>query len=150
MDACRREQFQEHSIRDSTHILTHSLSLLLSISLCLSSLFFSILLFFGNSLAIHCSICFPLALSLFVLAVAKPSRVNMLSTFLALFLASLLGAVGAGAITFPATVEVDLVFPRNDTYTPAALIPIVFAIQNAQLAASLDPNNYSIHYRECQ
>ncbi|KAH8703903.1 hypothetical protein BGW36DRAFT_370209 [Talaromyces proteolyticus] len=63
----------------------------------------------------------------------------MSPTFLGLFLAFILGAVGAEALTFPATVEVDLVFPRNDTYAPAALIPVVFAIQNAQLAASLDP-----------
>ncbi|OIW29068.1 hypothetical protein CONLIGDRAFT_704432 [Coniochaeta ligniaria NRRL 30616] len=39
---------------------------------------------------------------------------------------------------FPATVEVDLIFPNNDTYTPAKLMPIVFAIQNARHAAALD------------
>lgn len=47
--------------------------------------------------------------------------------------------VAAAATTFPATVEVDLVFPRNDTYAPSALFPIVFAFQNAALAPSLDP-----------
>jgi hypothetical protein len=41
--------------------------------------------------------------------------------------------------TFPATVEIDLVFPRNDTYAPTALLPIVFAFQNSALAASLVP-----------
>lgn len=52
----------------------------------------------------------------------------------------LLGAVVmAGATTFPATAEVDLVFPRNDTYAPSALFPIVFAFQNPELAPSLDP-----------
>lgn len=30
-------------------------------------------------------------------------------------------------------VEVDLVFPRNESYTPAPLIPIVFAARNAEL-----------------
>lgn len=33
-------------------------------------------------------------------------------------------------------VEVDLIFPRNDTYAPAQLIPIVFAIQNTKAAKS--------------
>lgn len=49
------------------------------------------------------------------------------------------GIAGAQQNTtiFPATVEVDLVFPRNDTYAPAPLFPIVFAIQNAQAAAGL-------------
>ncbi len=42
------------------------------------------------------------------------------------------------ALSFsPETVEVDLVFPRNDTYGPAPFMPILFAIQNAHLAASL-------------
>jgi hypothetical protein len=43
------------------------------------------------------------------------------------------------ATTFPATVEVDLIFPRNDTYAPTALFPVVFAFQNAALVPSLDP-----------
>jgi hypothetical protein len=47
--------------------------------------------------------------------------------------------VQADPTTFPATVEVDLIFPRNDTYAPSALFPIVFAFQNAALAPSLDP-----------
>ena len=51
----------------------------------------------------------------------------------------LLWAAQAGATTFPATVEVDLVFPRNDSYAPSALFPIIFAFQNAALAPSLDP-----------
>lgn len=42
--------------------------------------------------------------------------------------------------TFPTTVEVDLIFPRNTTYAPSVLMPIVFAIQNSQLAAPLDFN----------
>src|SRR3978361_1099068 len=31
---------------------------------------------------------------------------------------------------FPQTVEIDLIFPRNETYAPTAYFPIVFAIQN--------------------
>ena len=33
--------------------------------------------------------------------------------------------------------EVDLLFPRNVTYTPQALMPIVWAMQNPPLAAPL-------------
>lgn len=36
-------------------------------------------------------------------------------------------------------VEVDLVFPRNETYEIAEILPVVFAFQNAELAASLNP-----------
>ncbi|KIM97153.1 hypothetical protein OIDMADRAFT_147705 [Oidiodendron maius Zn] len=41
------------------------------------------------------------------------------------------------AQTYPATVEFDVVFPLNDTYAPAALFPIVFAIQNPQASVPL-------------
>ncbi len=37
-------------------------------------------------------------------------------------------------VTQAAIVEVDLVFPRNDTYAPGPLMPVVFAIQNPNLA----------------
>ncbi|KAI1120979.1 hypothetical protein F5Y10DRAFT_289094 [Nemania abortiva] len=42
-------------------------------------------------------------------------------------------------VTFPvtATVEFDAVFPRNDTYAPVDLMPIVFAVQNSSAALSL-------------
>ena len=42
------------------------------------------------------------------------------------------------AQTFPSIAEVDLLFPRNDTYEPTVLMPIVFAIQNTPAAAPLD------------
>lgn len=35
-------------------------------------------------------------------------------------------------------VEVDLVFPRNETYAPTPLFPIVFAFQNSELASLLN------------
>jgi hypothetical protein len=35
--------------------------------------------------------------------------------------------------------EVDLVFPRNDTYAPTALFPVIIAFQNARLAPFLIP-----------
>ncbi|KAB5539352.1 hypothetical protein GE09DRAFT_315742 [Coniochaeta sp. 2T2.1] len=53
--------------------------------------------------------------------------------------AALLWATEVGANTFPATVEVDLIFPRNETYAPSAIFPIVFAFQNAALVPSLNP-----------
>ncbi|KAF7561915.1 hypothetical protein G7046_g2226 [Stylonectria norvegica] len=47
-------------------------------------------------------------------------------------------AVAAAAnAAFPGIVEVDLIFPRNDTYEPVHLMPIVFAVQNPLLASPL-------------
>lgn len=36
------------------------------------------------------------------------------------------------------TFEVDLIFPRNGTYAPVPLMPVVFAVQNPALASPLD------------
>jgi hypothetical protein len=44
---------------------------------------------------------------------------------------------GSVAQTYPATVEFDVIFPRNDTYAPVELMPVVFAIQNPQAAVPL-------------
>ena len=44
----------------------------------------------------------------------------------------------SSAQTFPSIAEVDLLFPRNDTYAPTVLMPVVFAIQNPLLAVPLD------------
>ncbi|KAI1275906.1 hypothetical protein F5Y07DRAFT_368339 [Xylaria sp. FL0933] len=41
------------------------------------------------------------------------------------------------AVTYPTTIEFDNVFPRNDTYSPVDLMPIVFAVQNSSVASSL-------------
>ena len=49
------------------------------------------------------------------------------------------GADASTTNSFPATVEFDLVFPRNDTYAPTTLFPIVFAAQNSHYAAVLEP-----------
>ncbi len=46
--------------------------------------------------------------------------------------------VAVSAIPTPGTFEVDLLFPRNSTYTPQALMPIVFALQNPTLASQLE------------
>ncbi|KAL7939414.1 hypothetical protein V8C35DRAFT_286560 [Trichoderma chlorosporum] len=53
--------------------------------------------------------------------------------------ASLMTAMGdKSAITYPAIFEVDLLFPRNETYAPTPLMPVVFAVQNPTLAKPLD------------
>ncbi len=48
-----------------------------------------------------------------------------------LVLQTCLLAVQAGVV------EVDLIFPRNETYAPGPFMPVVFAIQNSAIAASL-------------
>jgi hypothetical protein len=62
-----------------------------------------------------------------------------LSIFLTLhflvFIATCAKMVGA----LSGVVEVDLIFPRNETYAPTAYLPIIFAFQNSHLAPFLDP-----------
>ncbi|KAA8642638.1 hypothetical protein EYZ11_004659 [Aspergillus tanneri] len=48
-----------------------------------------------------------------------------------------LGLLGV-IVTTAYAVEVDLVFPRNETYSPADWFPIVFAVQNPQSAELLN------------
>jgi len=48
-----------------------------------------------------------------------------------------MGAIDAATSETSGVVEVDLVFPRNDTYAPAPYFPIVFAVQNPHLASLL-------------
>ncbi|KAJ5887771.1 hypothetical protein N7495_007812 [Penicillium taxi] len=47
---------------------------------------------------------------------------------------------------FPSRAEVDLVFPRNETYAPIALFPILFAFQSPKLVAAMDPDIYVTLY----
>ena len=43
-------------------------------------------------------------------------------------------------------VELDLIFPRNETYDPGPLLPVVFAIRNSAMAASLKMSiEWNIH-----
>ncbi|KAJ5782629.1 hypothetical protein N7457_004403 [Penicillium paradoxum] len=44
----------------------------------------------------------------------------------------------AATPTLPEVLEVDLIFPRNDTFAPTALTPVVFAVQNSDLISILD------------
>ncbi|KAK4121635.1 hypothetical protein N657DRAFT_665405 [Parathielavia appendiculata] len=46
-------------------------------------------------------------------------------------------ATAVEVATRPRQFEVDIVFPHNETYKPAVTMPIVLAIQNASVAASL-------------
>jgi hypothetical protein len=49
-------------------------------------------------------------------------------------------AVAAQTVPVPTTVqhlEVDIVFPRNETYKAADAFPIVFAVQNLTVLTSL-------------
>lgn len=50
---------------------------------------------------------------------------------------------GATAATKGNT-EVDVIFPRNDTFAPIPLLPVVFAVQNPAVAQQL---NLRLHYR---
>ncbi|GCB21696.1 hypothetical protein AAWM_04581 [Aspergillus awamori] len=43
---------------------------------------------------------------------------------------------------YPGIFEVDLIFPRNETYSPQELMPIVFALQNPSLASTLGATIY--------
>ncbi|KAI1735374.1 hypothetical protein F4680DRAFT_435695 [Xylaria scruposa] len=66
-----------------------------------------------------------------------PAFIPRLSLFLAA-LFSFLSAVAANAPQYPTTLEVDIVFPRNDTYAPVDVFPLVIAIQNNSLSQFLD------------
>ncbi|OQE66621.1 hypothetical protein PENNAL_c0183G08612 [Penicillium nalgiovense] len=43
-----------------------------------------------------------------------------------------------GASATSGVLEVDLIFPRNETYAPSAQMPVVFGIQNPRLVAPLN------------
>ncbi|GKZ25170.1 hypothetical protein AbraIFM66951_001135 [Aspergillus brasiliensis] len=56
-----------------------------------------------------------------------------------LLLALFLGFASAQASIEPGVTEVDLIFPRNESFSPSPLTPIIFAIQNPSLLSSLSP-----------
>ncbi|RJE19224.1 hypothetical protein PHISCL_08431 [Aspergillus sclerotialis] len=45
----------------------------------------------------------------------------------------------AAAAALFGTTEIDLVFPRNDTFAPMPLLPVVFAVQNPPVSKMLWP-----------
>ncbi|KAI0182680.1 hypothetical protein EV127DRAFT_449051 [Xylaria flabelliformis] len=66
-----------------------------------------------------------------------PASIPQLSLlWAALF--SLLSSVAANGPQYPTTLEVDIVFPRNDTYAPVDAFPFVAAIQNNFLTQFLE------------
>ena len=46
-------------------------------------------------------------------------------------------------LTYPATLEVDIVFPRNDTYLAASPFPVIIAIQNAGAFLEFNSTRFS-------
>ncbi|KAF1952162.1 hypothetical protein CC80DRAFT_495497 [Byssothecium circinans] len=57
-------------------------------------------------------------------------------------------AIGTAAVPTSGVVEIDLVFPRNETYAPMEVMPIVFAIQNPELARVLNPISIGFTIRD--
>ncbi len=57
--------------------------------------------------------------------------------------AACLACLGAVVDAAGGVLEVDMVFPRNETYAPTDSMPIIFAFQNAELARYL---HHQIHY----
>jgi hypothetical protein len=57
----------------------------------------------------------------------------------AALMSGLMTAMGdkSAPLIVPGIFEVDLLFPRNETYAPSWLMPIVFAVQNPSLAVPL-------------
>ncbi|KAF2160251.1 hypothetical protein M409DRAFT_60159 [Zasmidium cellare ATCC 36951] len=55
-----------------------------------------------------------------------------------LALAATLASPLARAAASPGTFEIDLIFPKNDTYAPVQLMPVIFALKNPALASPLD------------
>lgn len=49
----------------------------------------------------------------------------------------LASALTVTAVEFPTTIELDVVFPRNETYNSTQALPVAFAIQNAEAASEL-------------
>lgn len=55
------------------------------------------------------------------------------------FAAGLLLAYARPVQAVSGNVEIDLLFPQNDTYAPAPIIPVAWALQNSKLADYLQP-----------
>lgn len=64
----------------------------------------------------------------------------MLPQFVLFLLFSLIAP--ATTQEFPAKVQVDLIFPKNETYAPTGYFPVVYAIRNFQVAEPLGLDLY--------
>lgn len=70
------------------------------------------------------------------------SRFASLTAFLLLLSPAVLAKESQGTdaiVQYSTTIEFDVVFPRNDTYAPTAVFPIIFALQNPKAAAAFRP-----------
>lgn len=75
--------------------------------------------------------------------ISATSRFGSLPAFLLLLFSAALAQESQGndaLVQYPATIEFDVVFPRNDTYAPAAIFPIIFAVQNYKDAVAFHPS----------
>ncbi|PYH30086.1 uncharacterized protein BO87DRAFT_410037 [Aspergillus neoniger CBS 115656] len=59
-------------------------------------------------------------------------------TWTVLMVSSMIAMGNGTSDAYSSIFEVDLISPRNETYAPEALMPIVFALQNSPLASSLE------------
>ncbi|GLB07561.1 hypothetical protein ABZX51_007350 [Aspergillus tubingensis] len=59
-------------------------------------------------------------------------------TWAVLMVSSMIAMGNGTSDAYSSIFEVDLISPRNETYAPEALMPIVFALQNSPLASSLE------------
>ena len=58
-------------------------------------------------------------------------------------------AFAQNTVTFPSNVEIDIIYPRNDTYDHAEVFPIIFAIQGAKAAWDFQFHfDWSINYAD--
>lgn len=67
-------------------------------------------------------------------------------SFLTCYAAGFLLAYSRLVQAISGTVEVDLVFPQNDTYAPAPVFPIAFTFRNSELAGYLQPQVFYTIY----
>ncbi|PGH11757.1 hypothetical protein AJ80_07018 [Polytolypa hystricis UAMH7299] len=58
----------------------------------------------------------------------------------------LLACAGTTVQAASGNLEIDLIFPQNDTYSPQPIIPVAFAFQNSALAGFLQPRVNFIIY----
>ncbi|KAK3950984.1 hypothetical protein QBC32DRAFT_375165 [Pseudoneurospora amorphoporcata] len=71
--------------------------------------------------------------------ISATSRFGSLTAFLLLLFSAALAQQSQGndvVAQYPTTIEFDVVFPRKDTYAPAAVFPIIFALQNPKDATA--------------
>lgn len=58
--------------------------------------------------------------------------------FLLVFVLLFVKDVKSDALVFPETLEVDVIFPRNGTFAPVDVFPIVLAFQNSRYSPLID------------